>query len=159
MDYQAQAAALLNEMGVKFSATYVGRGLHFHDDKQSRCRFRCTFSRNNKQFSVMFGQSIAAGDTAPTAYDLLTCLTKNDPGTFEDFCVEFGYRNAERTAADTPNASETVTAMPKEALIMLMAFTPSVAIASAAYTACCNEWAKVSAFFTDGEIERLQEIQ
>ena len=36
----------------------------------------------------------------PTAYDVLTCLTKNDPGTFKDFCEEFGYdedsRNAER---------------------------------------------------------------
>lgn len=27
----------------------------------------------------------------PTAYDILTCLTKYDPGTFENFCSEFGY--------------------------------------------------------------------
>lgn len=26
----------------------------------------------------------------PTAYEILACLTKYDPGTFEDFCSEFG---------------------------------------------------------------------
>lgn len=38
---------------------------------------------------------------APRAYDLLACLTKYDPGTFSDFCSDFGYdedsRSAERT--------------------------------------------------------------
>jgi hypothetical protein len=37
----------------------------------------------------------------PSAYDVLTCLTKCDPGTFENFCSDFGYdtdsRKAERT--------------------------------------------------------------
>jgi len=28
--------------------------------------------------------------SAPTPYDVLACLTKYDPGTFEDFCNEFG---------------------------------------------------------------------
>ena len=27
----------------------------------------------------------------PSNYDILTCLTKYDPNTFEDFCSEFGY--------------------------------------------------------------------
>jgi len=37
----------------------------------------------------------------PTDYDILTCLTKYDPGTLEDFCSEFGYdidsKSAEKT--------------------------------------------------------------
>lgn len=37
----------------------------------------------------------------PTAYDVLACLTKYDPGTLENFCSEFGYdvdsKKAERT--------------------------------------------------------------
>ena len=28
---------------------------------------------------------------APTAYDVLASLTNNNPGTFEDFCNEYGY--------------------------------------------------------------------
>lgn len=35
---------------------------------------------------------------APTAYCVLTCLTKYDPGTFEDFCSEFGYNTDSRKA-------------------------------------------------------------
>lgn len=37
----------------------------------------------------------------PTAYDILACLTKYDPYTFENFCAEYGYdldsRKAEKT--------------------------------------------------------------
>ena len=29
----------------------------------------------------------------PTAYDILACLTKHNPGTFKDFCLDFGYDN------------------------------------------------------------------
>jgi hypothetical protein len=34
----------------------------------------------------------------PAPYDLLACLTKYDPGTFEDFCDEFGYDEDSRSA-------------------------------------------------------------
>lgn len=34
----------------------------------------------------------------PTEYDILACMTKSDPGTFEDFCCEFGYDEDSRTA-------------------------------------------------------------
>lgn len=34
-----------------------------------------------------------ARGTAPTAYELLSCLQKNDPGLFDDFCQEMGYSN------------------------------------------------------------------
>lgn len=27
----------------------------------------------------------------PSAYDILSCLEKNDPGTFDDFCESYGY--------------------------------------------------------------------
>lgn len=38
---------------------------------------------------------------APTAYDVLACLTKYDPGTFENFCSEFGYDTDSRKAEKT----------------------------------------------------------
>jgi hypothetical protein len=34
----------------------------------------------------------------------LACLTKYDPGSFEDFCNEFGYKEDSRTAERTYNA-------------------------------------------------------
>lgn len=35
---------------------------------------------------------------APSEYDILACLTKYYPGTFEDFCSEFGYDTDSRSA-------------------------------------------------------------
>jgi hypothetical protein len=38
--------------------------------------------------------------TQPSAYDLLACLTKSDPGSFENFCGEYGYDTDSRAALD-----------------------------------------------------------
>jgi len=40
----------------------------------------------------------------PTAYSVLSCLTKYDPGTFEDFCSEFGYDEDSKKAEKTYKA-------------------------------------------------------
>lgn len=40
----------------------------------------------------------------PTAYDIIACLTKYDPGTFENFCSEYGYDEDSRTAYKTYQA-------------------------------------------------------
>lgn len=40
----------------------------------------------------------------PQPYDVLTCITKDDPGTFEQFCGEFGYDTDSRRAEDTYRA-------------------------------------------------------
>ena len=37
-------------------------------------------------------------DAVPNEYDVLACLEKYDPGTFEDFCSEFGYDEDSKTA-------------------------------------------------------------
>lgn len=34
----------------------------------------------------------------PSAYDLLACLQKSDPGSFKDFCGDFGYDTDSRKA-------------------------------------------------------------
>ena len=39
--------------------------------------------------------------THPSDYDILACLTKYDPGTFEDFCGDFGYDTDSRKAEKT----------------------------------------------------------
>lgn len=40
----------------------------------------------------------------PTAYDVLSCVEKNDVGTFEEFCNEFGYDTDSRKAEKTYKA-------------------------------------------------------
>lgn len=39
--------------------------------------------------------------TPPSDYDILACLTKYDPGTFDDFCSNFGYDTDSRKAEKT----------------------------------------------------------
>jgi hypothetical protein len=86
--------------------------------------------RNTKTFSFRFGQSIADSfrdqwegynpqpwqanrprksrsdmiptqRNIPTSYDLLACITKNDPGTFSDFCGDMGLDTDSRKAEKT----------------------------------------------------------
>ena len=40
----------------------------------------------------------------PSAYDVLVCLTKYDPGTFKDFCADFGYSDDSIKALETYRA-------------------------------------------------------
>jgi hypothetical protein len=63
----------------------------------------------------------------PTGYDLLSAITKYDPGSLENFCSDFGYDTDSRKAEET-------------------------------YRAVLKEWAKVRKFFTEAELEQLQEI-
>lgn len=64
---------------------------HFAGDTQCRYVFPVKFYRRGKMLTVRFGQSIAAGRNEPTAYDVLSCLTKYEPGEYADFCADFGY--------------------------------------------------------------------
>lgn len=130
-DYDKEAAALLAGMGVRFGARFVKHDKHFPDDAEMRDIFRCTFRRGGRAFSVRFGQSIndstGCGDKKPTAYSVLACITKSDPGTLEDFCGEFGYDPDSRKAEKI-------------------------------WRATCEEWERVSAFFTVEEVAQIQEI-
>lgn len=102
-EYDEQAEKFLTDHGIKFTAKFITHGIHWPDDKETRDIWRLRLTRGNsrgRSVSVRFGQSIAARGETPRAYDLLACLTKYDPGTFADFCSEFGYddsRKAERT--------------------------------------------------------------
>ncbi len=54
----------------------------------------------------------------PTAYDVLTCLTKYDPGTFDNFCGDFGYD------ADSRKAYKAYKAVLREWKNIELLFTP-----------------------------------
>ncbi len=50
------------------------------------------------QQKVRYELKAAQENARPNEYDILTCLTKYDPETFEDFCSEFGYDKDSRSA-------------------------------------------------------------
>lgn len=128
--YTEQAESFLKRHGLKFKAVYLEHGPHSPEDKESRDIWRLSIHRGRRSFSVRYGNSMAAsdhGNTPPTLYDLLACIIKCDPGTFADFCGDYGGNE------DSINSLRT-------------------------YKAVRREWAKVSRFFTVGELAELQEI-
>ena len=120
MDYQKQGEDFLTNTGTKMSVKLLGHFPYFDPDDKPRDVYLITFERSGKRWSFKFGQSLANSATeeskavienckhyrdikglikaeakikAPTAYDVLSCITKYDPGTFENFCSAFGYSN------------------------------------------------------------------
>lgn len=105
--HEQQARDFLTKHGLTFRATYRDYAPYFEDDKESRSIYLCTISGKQRgRYTTRFGASIhmTHNNESPSAYDLLTCLTKYDPGTFEDFCSEFGYDSDSRKAEKTYKA-------------------------------------------------------
>jgi len=64
--------------------------LYTRDDREARkLGFKVTAGRLNKD-------ELLEARKPPTAYDVLACLTKYDPGSFENFCADYGYSTDSR---------------------------------------------------------------
>jgi hypothetical protein len=108
-EYTKQANDFLKKHGIKFSAKMTDDnkcplfcdGKHVHGN-----RHRVTFSRNGERFQIMFWNSYNDARTGEPvqAYDVLACLTKSDPDSFEWFCSEYGYITDSRKAEKTYKA-------------------------------------------------------
>lgn len=96
--YEQQAQQFADKHGVKLTCKWLKYGPYFEGDAQIQHVFKCTLKRAGKSYTFTFGQSIAADATPPNMYDILTCLTKYDPKSFDDFCSDYGYSNDSRSA-------------------------------------------------------------
>lgn len=94
-DYTKQAQDFLYKTGATVKVKYQTHDFYFPDDKDRRDIYRVALKRQGVgSYTFSFGQSThhsTADRQEPTAYDILACLTKSDPGTLEDFCSDFGY--------------------------------------------------------------------
>lgn len=63
-------------------------------------RYKAPFTALTRAEKTRAKKELAAKKKAavPSVYDVLSCLTKCDPGTFEDFCADYGYDEDSRTA-------------------------------------------------------------
>jgi hypothetical protein len=136
-EYEKQAEDSLAKHGLRFTTHFIGHGPHFEGEKDSRDNFRCIFWRRRARLVIpSFGQSLAdsdrAGGNPPHPYEVLSCITKYDPGSFENFCGEFGCKE--------------------------FGYEPEYRQAKKIYKATVREWEKVAAFFTDEELAEAREI-
>ncbi len=83
-------------------------------------RYNCRFDSLNYSEKVKAQKELKEKKAAaqPTAYDVLACMTKYDPGTFENFCSEFGYNE------DSCTAEKIYFAVQKEYSQLTKIFTP-----------------------------------
>lgn len=69
------------------------------------CAYHGLFKFPSREAAGRYGGSIFGAKeikrVAPTAYDVLACITKYHPGTLEDFCSEFGYDTDSKKAEKT----------------------------------------------------------
>lgn len=92
-DYEQKAIDFMEKTGTKIKFKSVKYDYHFFDDTKKRNIFKIVIKRNGKQMTIHFGQSYINTELGnpPAYYDILVCLTTEDPGTFDDFCDCFGY--------------------------------------------------------------------
>lgn len=111
-EYTKQAERFAKKVGLKMNVLGFVWEHPDWDAKCSHAKFTIRFTRNGKQWTLDFYQSISEGENEPSIYDVLACLTKYDPGNFEQFCYEFGYnsdsRKAERTYESVVDEYENV---------------------------------------------------
>src|SRR5690606_12168236 len=103
-EYNQQAADFLFSTGTIFKAEFKKHDFYLPNDKEQRDIFRITLKNEKHTFRFNFGQSISNTGTSPRPYDVLSCLTKYEVGTFENFCSEFCYDTDSRTAYKTYKA-------------------------------------------------------
>jgi hypothetical protein len=133
-EYNKQAEAWLEATNSTLHVAYGRTGKYFEDDEEDRDIYRVTLKRGGAEYVFTFGQSIANSApwmrvgsmcrtdysyanhfadapwkqnpmrSQPDAYTILSSLEGTNPGTFEDFCGEFGYDTDSRKAEKTYKA-------------------------------------------------------
>ena len=105
--YEKQANEFLAATNTTIKATFFKYDYYFDDDRERRNIYKITIKRKGVgQYTFKFGSSLndTQDDIEPCNYDILTCLTKYDVGSFEDFCSEYGYDDDSRKAYKTYKA-------------------------------------------------------
>jgi hypothetical protein len=103
IDYNKQATDFLAITNTTFLVRFKETGFYFAGDKTIRDIYNITLRNDKHTFRFTFGQATSRINE-PTAYDVLSCITKYDCGTFPEFCGELGYNVDSRSDYKTYKA-------------------------------------------------------
>ena len=105
MDYNKQARDFLEKSFSSVTLTFRAKSINeVWKEHELRNSYDVTIQTPLGKMSFVFWDSIentrkqSIKAVNPSTYDVLACLTKYDPGTFEDFCSGYGYDEDSRTA-------------------------------------------------------------
>lgn len=108
-DYEKQATDFLEKYRIRFTATEGTNKVPAWAEpgkphgKHWRIRLSGQTPTGVRAVTFPFWNSINAKENAPTAYDVLACISGDVhcPETFKEFCAEYGYDEDSRKAEQT----------------------------------------------------------
>lgn len=130
-EYEKQANDWAEKWGVTMTARKLGHFAFHEEDADTRDVYEIALTRDSRRMTFKFGQSLvdsrydqtfSAGPywrklerlnegtfalffkhrgKKPTMYDVIAGIQRQDPGTFEQFCGDFGYDTDSRKALQT----------------------------------------------------------
>lgn len=108
-NYNKQATDFLTKHNASITITFNSKAINKEwKETTPRNMYDVTIKTPRGEMSFNFWDSIHNTEitsqneekrkAAPTAYHILACLTKYDPGLFKEFCSAYGYYEDSRTA-------------------------------------------------------------
>lgn len=176
MSEYTQAQNFLDKNGITFNAEFVKNDFHFEGDKDKRDIYKCTFTRKGKSFSLMFGQSIARSLQFKDKYTDRVYTPTGKSARQHNYKYlhpeRFPQNKAQEISSEfriiqgqKPTAYDVLACITKYDPIDFENFcseygydTDSVS-AKRTFEAVDKEYVQVVKFFSESEIEELQEIQ
>lgn len=114
-EYGEQAKEFAEKYGVKLYALKQRLDKYFPGDVRPRWIWTMELSRGRKRYVFDFGAALV--DNAydvPTYYDIFSCLTKYNPYTFEDFCIDYDYNQYDENGKKNKWAAKVYSSVKKE---------------------------------------------
>jgi hypothetical protein len=104
--YKEQAQKFCDKNGVKMSielAKVQSAPLWAVEGSQYGLKYNIKIERADRKWDFSFWGSVHDKENRkkPTAYDVLACITKNETGSFQNFCDDYGYDTDSRKALET----------------------------------------------------------
>ena len=99
--YIKQANDFLRKTETTMQIDFVGKAINGEwKENELRNLYHIVLKNKNGLMEFDFWDSVydTKRKIKPTPYDVLACLTKYDPETFEEFCWNYGYDEDSRTA-------------------------------------------------------------
>ncbi len=136
-EYDQQADSFMKLTNTTMTAKFKAHQKYFAGDDKARDVYIVTLKNDAGRYTFTFGQSNQKSDgkTPPLPYDILSCFTKYDPGSYEEFCREYGYDIYNSRTGRKEGSSFKI------------------------YTAVCKEYEAICRLFTEDQIELMAEIQ
>ena len=103
--YDTNAHKICSKYFNSVDIIFINTGKHFKDDIDNRDRYHIIISSDHETMEFKYGNCM--NDTnkgvVPSIYDIICCITKDDPGQIYEFFNEFGYDGSKKSSHDIYN--------------------------------------------------------